>query len=71
LVKGKEAFAFEHALKKDYRKKANWKLQYIERADKLVARHGYGFSPAKIWAKKPRTDASTSEGGLERGHEDG
>jgi predicted GIY-YIG superfamily endonuclease len=41
----KDAFDFELKLKKRPDKKKQWKLQSIERANKIVSRYGYAFSP--------------------------
>ncbi len=39
------AFSYEQELKKHPHKKIAWKLQCIERASRIVARHGYQFNP--------------------------
>jgi hypothetical protein len=40
----------ELALKKRPDKKKKWKVQSMERANKITSRHGYAFSP-KSWLK--------------------
>jgi predicted GIY-YIG superfamily endonuclease len=39
------AFSYEQELKKHPHKKITWKLQCIERASRIVVRHGYQFNP--------------------------
>jgi hypothetical protein len=56
---GKEAFAFENELKKYPQRKLDWKMQCVERAHKIVGRHGYGFSVTS-WARKPRKKRSAA-----------
>jgi predicted GIY-YIG superfamily endonuclease len=49
----KEAFSYEAELKKKPHKKIIWKLQCIERAVVLVARHQYEFNP-EAWPSMHR-----------------
>jgi predicted GIY-YIG superfamily endonuclease len=49
----KGAFDFELELKKRPDKKKKWKMQSIERANKIASRYGYVFSP-QSWLTKQK-----------------